>query len=321
MNEYYEEYPKIGGIEQYLLHYPSQNKEAPVLLYLHGGPGGTEAPYAFEFKKSWGDLFHMVHWDQRGTSKTFVKNPDSIPTMELLLEDLKSVIIYLLEKYKQEKIVLLGHSWGSVLGTLFIKQYPQYIEYFIGVSQVIDMLENETVGFHKLCEVVSASHSQKDKRQMNAIGKYPVSDYKSMSQKMMTVRKLQQKYGLAYKPTLSDVILLLKSPVFGFSDLIKSVNTKEQQANTGLLKELLSYSLYQYDFKYEVPIYFIFGETDYQAPYSVAEKYYKKIETSRKDIFLISGAGHNPMLEKPETFAKILSNINKKENSIHNEIA
>lgn len=76
--EYIEEYKNIGGIEQYLLHYPAKS-DAPVMLFLHGGPGSAESPLGYLFRKWWGDLFTVVHWDQRGSGKTLGRNPKYKP--------------------------------------------------------------------------------------------------------------------------------------------------------------------------------------------------------------------------------------------------
>ena len=73
MNQFEEEYILVNGIEHFLLHYP-KTSDTPVLLYLHGGPGGFESLFAYELDKAWGDLFTHVHWDQRGAGKTLRRN-------------------------------------------------------------------------------------------------------------------------------------------------------------------------------------------------------------------------------------------------------
>ncbi len=153
-----EEYVPINGINQYLFH-SGANHHNPVLLFLHGGPGSAESLFAHAFQEKWQDIFTVVHWDQRGAGKTLTQNPDQYPTIDLLLRDLLEIIQYLKQKYDKQKIILLGHSWGSVLGSTFIKKYPEEIAYYIGVGQVICMLENERVGYEKLKElIIPATH-------------------------------------------------------------------------------------------------------------------------------------------------------------------
>lgn len=76
-NEFEEEYVEVNGIAHFLLHYPKA-PDAPVLLYLHGGPGSMESLFAYALDKAWGDMFTQVHWDQRGAGKTLLRNKSSV---------------------------------------------------------------------------------------------------------------------------------------------------------------------------------------------------------------------------------------------------
>lgn len=158
-----EEYVTINGISQFLYHMGTNN-ENPVMLFLHGGPGSVESLFTKKFQEKWEEIYTVVHWDQRGAGKTLTKNPDKLPTIELLLQDLYEIIQYLKKKYDKQKIVILGHSWGSVLGSIFIRKHPEEAAYFIGVGQVVNMLENEQVGYNKLLEMIELSGDQKSKK-------------------------------------------------------------------------------------------------------------------------------------------------------------
>ena len=68
-------YVPIGGIDQWI-QIGSGNPDLPVLLYLHGGPGGTSVPAAAAWKP-WEEHFTLVHWDQRGAGRTFRKNGEA----------------------------------------------------------------------------------------------------------------------------------------------------------------------------------------------------------------------------------------------------
>lgn len=114
MNQLEEEYAAVNGIQHFLLHYPKAS-DAPVLLYLHGGPGSIESLFAYKLDEVRGDLFTQVHWDQRGAGKTLSRNKKAgwPETIDQMLNDLHGIIGHLQRKYRRKKIVLLGHSWGS----------------------------------------------------------------------------------------------------------------------------------------------------------------------------------------------------------------
>jgi pimeloyl-ACP methyl ester carboxylesterase len=306
-----EEYAPINGINQYLYHLGT-SYDNPVMLFLHGGPGSAESLFTRVFQGKWEDIYTVVHWDQRGTGKTLIRNPDKLPTIDLVLQDLFEVIQHLKKKYNKQKIVLIGHSWGSVLGSVFIRKYPEEIAYYIGVAQVIDMLENERVGYNKVKELIEQAGDIKSMKKLESIGEYPgnrVLFNKEFLKKVEVVRKLQGKYGIGIKLDLSTWITVFKSPIFKFSDIIAFM--KIFRVNAKLHEFLGDFNLRTDAANYEVPIYYILGDSDWQAPYVIAQRYFEEIEAPNKGIFIIPNAGHMTMMEQPDLFFNALLEINK----------
>ncbi len=254
-------------------------------------------------------MFTVVHWDQRGAGKTLAKNPKAKkPTVKQLLHDTYQVIQYLKQKYNKEKIIIIGHSWGTVLGTLFIKEYPEEVLAYIGAGQVIDMQENERIGYEELEKAIIRDGSQKDMKAFREIGPYPLKKFnKEMESKIMKVRKLQQKYKLAAGATPKLIMLYLKSPAFRFCDITSMM--KAGESSTELMDFLMTYSLYNLGRNYDVPIFYLLGDRDYQTPYKIAEKYFDTINAPCKEKFLLKGAGHMSMLDTPTAFYESLQTI------------
>ena len=111
-----EEYVKINGISEYLVHYHAA-PEAPVFLHIHGGPGAPASVFAY-LVEAFPRNYTIVYYDQRGAGKTLRKNPFAKLSMALLRQDLLETVLYVKRTYKKEKIILLGHSWGSVPGPI-----------------------------------------------------------------------------------------------------------------------------------------------------------------------------------------------------------
>lgn len=305
-----EETVEINGIKQYFLHYQGK-AEAPVVVCIHGGPGAAESTFAYEIEKAWNGNYTMVYYDQRGAGKTCTKNKSAVVTMELLQEDLFETVLYLRKKYNKEKIVLLGHSFGTVLGILMARQHPEYVLCYIGMSQVVDWIENETVGYKKLLEAMEKAPNEKDKKQLEKIGKYPEAKYDDTTmKKALAVRKLQLKYKLANSPGLAVMFLLFKSPIFRLSDLTGMV--KARRANEKVVSQLWGFSLYAYDTRYETPIYFIVGENDHTTPVEISTRYLETIEAPDKKLYLIKNAGHLTLLDNPEDYHRALDDVIRK---------
>ncbi len=304
---YIAEYVSINGIDQFLLHYYNMNSELPVLLFIHGGPGMSESTFSHAFQEALSVLYTVVHWDQRGSGKTLSKNKNIYPTIDELLDDLIQVVKYLKAKYCKKKIVILGHSFGSVLGTLFVLRHPEDVLYYIGVGQVISITENEIIGYEKLKEIIIKADHKKDLEKLRKIGDYPENNYnKPMIKKIQKIRILQGKYkiGMNFIPILKT---LFKSPIFRISDILSII--KGMSNNKQIWDYLFSHSLYDETVNYEIPVYYIIGERDFQAPNTIAKTYFSTINAPYKEIFTIEDAGHFMMLDKPELFAEAMIKI------------
>ncbi|GAB0167971.1 alpha/beta hydrolase [Lysinibacillus sp. CTST325] len=304
-----EEFVSVNGVNHYLFH-SGTNYDNPVLLYLHGGPGSVESLFAHAFQEKLEETFTIVHWDQRGAGKTLTKNPDKYPTIDVMLEDLYGIIQYLKQKYKKEKIVLLGRSWGTILGSIFIKKYPVDIAYYIGVAQVVSFLENERVAYEKMKEQIVKANDKKALKKLEAIGTYPGEKIKfdrEFLKKCMKIRKLQGKYGLAAKSDLPVFISAFKSPIFKLSDLLAF--SKGLKANSKVHEFLEDFDLTTESSDYKVPIYYILGENDWQAPSIIAEEYFTKINAPHKKLFIIPNAGHRIMTDETNLFSDTLFQI------------
>lgn len=306
---YLDEYVSINGIDQFLFHLGTKI-DNPVMLFLHGGPGSSESLFTEAFQQKWEDKYTVVHWDQRGAGKTLSRNPDKQPTIDLMLEDMLEVIHYLKKKYKKNKIILLGHSWGSVLGTVFIRSYPEEIAYYIGVGQVVSMLENEQIGYNKVKEVIRQANDQKSMKKLKSIGEYPgetiVFDHVFL-EKCKVIRKLQRKYQLDNESSFNNVRTIVKSPIFKFSDILAFLNINK--ANKLVYRYLGKFNLRVESRDYQIPIYYILGGNDWQVPYIIAQDYFNEIEAPRKMITIIPDAGHLTMMDQPDLFYEALSEI------------
>jgi pimeloyl-ACP methyl ester carboxylesterase len=303
-----DEYVSINGISQYLFH-SGTKYDNPVMLFLHGGPGSVESLFAYAFQEKWEDIFTVVHWDQRGSGKTLTKNPDKYPTFDLMIKDLFEIIQYLKRKYNKQKIIILGHSWGSVLGSTFVKQYPEEVDYYIGVGQFVGFLENECVGYEKAKKLILEANHKKILKKLEALGDYPGDKHDpKFWEKLSKLRKIQGNYNLAVKVDLSLFITLFKSPIFKFSDF--SALIKGFKANEKILEFLVDFDLKTEPAEYKVPIYYILGENDWQTPYVLAQEYFNRINAPYKNLYLIPNAGHMTMLDQPQLFFEALLKIN-----------
>ncbi|MDO7252532.1 alpha/beta fold hydrolase [Helicobacter cappadocius] len=294
-------YIKINGIQQYIM-IKGENLNNPVLLYLHGGPGlsgmGKE-PLMRNLEK----LYTVVYWDQRGTGKTYEKNhssdqidPKNKPTIDNMIEDTRQVVQYLKKIFHKNKIAILGHSWGSVLGSEFVLKYPEDVLYYIGVGQVTNAMEDERIVYEHLYDIVSRSGNKEDLKALNKISKYPYfKDENEIFKDLIMVRTLQAKYKIIN----TDIKPTAKSQ--------KSYH-KNGPIYSNIYKYMMGFDLYKTT-DYKIPVYYILGMHDWQVPTVNAIKYFYKINAPKKELFLIPNAGHSTMTDQPRAFFNALKVI------------
>ncbi|MBU5627894.1 alpha/beta hydrolase [Oscillibacter sp. MSJ-2] len=308
MSRLEEEYVSINGIEQFLLHYPKA-PGTPILLYLHGGPGSVESLFAYELDNAWGDLFTHVHWDQRGAGKTLRRNKRAgLPkTVDQMLDDLHGVIGHLQRKYGIKQVVLLGHSWGSLLGSLYVFRHPETVLAYIGAGQVVSMLENERTAYQETLAMAQKAGNQAHLRTLEKMGEYPPGDPELLLKLLPKMRKIQEAYdnGPVSGSGLGDLLHTLRhSPSFQWGDLISFMQI--MKVNHPLHLEMLSFNLREFPPHYKVPVHYILGEMDTITSTSLGKAYFDTIDAPYKTITTIPGAGHNLMHERPGEFAAAL---------------
>ena len=308
--QYEEEYVELNGVVHYLLHYRLK-KEEPVILFIHGGPGTTESMMAYLVEEYEERNYNIVYYDQRGAGKTYLKNRKAKPNTELLKEDLLEIVLYLKQRYQKEKIGILGHSWGSVLGSMFALEHPEHTLCYIGCGQVVNLFENETVGYRKLKDAIEDAGSEKDKKKLEKIGNYPLHQFDMESfRKMGQVRKLQEKYHLAAGVDKNMLRIIKNSPIMGIKDMWPLMIG--MMFNFQLMKELMVFDLKTIGQKYEVPVYYILGENDQQTPIEISVRYFNEIEAPDKKMYLIDKAGHITMLDNMVDYRSALCDVIKK---------
>jgi pimeloyl-ACP methyl ester carboxylesterase len=304
--DFLEEYVQINGIDQYFLHYPSSQKE--VIIHLHGGPGSSATFFAYTLKE-YRELCNIVYYDQRGAGRTQRKNiskPDDL-TIDILIEDLKQVIIYVKEKYQTDRIILMGQSWGTVLGTQYVLKYPEDVICYIGTGHCIDTRHEMQIIYNKLKDVIENKGNKKDLKKLLEIRSLPTMNVDDKNYITMETRFfiLRTKYGLTLK--IGKLLkIIFKSPIFKLSDLILMINGPK--ANIELMKWLTDYTIWETT-KYSVPVYYLLGTEDWQVPSTLAAEYFERINNKKKGLYWIENAGHATDADNPKDFINAVKEI------------
>lgn len=311
-----EGYVKIRNNKQYVT-INTENIEKPILLYLHGGPGGAITPLFLHCFKELEKDFIVVLWDQRGAGKSFkgLILP-KYQTIESFVEDTRVITEYLLKKFDKEKIFLLGHSWGSMLGINTIKKYPDLYYAFIGTGQPIDINEGLKVGYDLLLkEALETKNIELEKKikkikkeKLNAtpiILNFQTRQYFSII-KSEEVRLVEE----VYRNALENGAKQIKIKTGGaYSPWL--LNLEQAYLYNNLRNNMGKNNLNKNNTQLEIPVYFVLGKKDLITPTSLVEEYFDKLETPKKELIWFEDMGHSPHIYDYKKFYELLIQIKK----------
>jgi proline iminopeptidase len=292
----------LGGIEQWIT-IRGANRENPVLLILHGGPGDAQSALRSAYAPYEKD-FTVVQWDQRGAGKTYAKNPNSPPELERLESDGIELAQYLCSYLGKKKILLLGHSWGSYLGVGIVQRRPELFAAYIGTGQVASWHENLQAQFDFLLAKARAANDRKRVEQLEAIG---TPDPKSAEQYFSWWSMRNPYMSPDDAKWFQELRRIAQSNPQEFTDeYMKTVGDGMIYSGHYTLKYMLTTELITTAKELKVPFFVIQGKEDMVAPTSVAVKYFNVVKAPRKRLILIEHAGHFALVTHPEEFLAAL---------------
>lgn len=297
--------------KDFWLYIRSQNKKNPILLFIHGGPAISSMPFAK--KKYQGKLeenFNVIHWDQRGCGKSYNSSIDAKElTLDHYISDTIKLSEYLLKRFNQKKIYLVGHSWGSVIGLLSAHRKPHLFHAYIGLCQIVNMEESEKISYNYTLVKSKENNDQYFLEKLLGIGSPPFRNLyiDTLIQKLLVIY-----YGGGLYNNENYIYLYAKEflDFYGYDliDLLYSLPMGVNITSSAILPELTRVNFHNLK-KIEIPVYFCLGLEDYVVPGTTANNYLENLNAPIKELFWFNKSGHFPHIEEPEKFYGIMNEI------------
>ncbi|UGT91957.1 alpha/beta fold hydrolase [Mycobacterium ostraviense] len=166
-------YQRLGGIEQWVI-IRGQNLGNPVLIYLHGGPGFSGTRLFRHFNADLQKSFTAVYWDQRGAGQSFERAIDpSSMTVDQFVADLDDLVDVVRARTGASKVIIFGHSWGSVLGVLYAARFPHKVAAYVGSGQIGNWQAAESASYAFALAEAHRRHHRKALKELQALGPPP----------------------------------------------------------------------------------------------------------------------------------------------------
>lgn len=301
----------INGVEQGMF-IQSKNLQNPVLLFVHGGPGMPEYWLSQRYPTGLEDHFTVVWWEQRGAGLSY--HPGILPetmTVEQFVADTLQVTRYLLKRFGQEKIYLLGHSWGSYIGIQAAAQAPELYFAYIGMGQVSDQLQSEQLAYeHALAQYRAIGDTRMVRRLEAAPPGMTVplpAGYEALRDEYM------HGAGIGTTHAMRSVVTGIFLPSWQFHEytLAEKINlwrgkVYSRSPDFGFWETMLTTDLTQQVTKLSIPVYFLHGQYDYTCAYPLAAAYIDQLQAPLKGFYTFEDSAHSPLFEEPEKALNIL---------------
>lgn len=311
------QYLDINDSKQYVL-IRGKDIHNPVLLFLHGGPGASATALLRKYNSELEDHFTVVYWDQRNSGKSFDrKTPKQDITVSNYIQDLEYLTKYLKNKFKVDKIFLVGHSWGSRLGMYAIQKYPEHYKGFVGVGQELAAYEGESISYQYTLQKAKEVNNRKAIKELEESGPPRSGDYTNMykngfwglvKQKDWLLKLGGERYG---KTTYTDWIFSIwGSREYSFFDLIKYGRSSGFCAGNIIYDpQFNNFNFFKDIPEVKIPVFFMSGVYDYNTPWELVEKYAQHVKAPQKAFIKFEKSGHSPVFEEPAKFNQELIRV------------
>lgn len=294
-------YVRIGGIDQWV-QIRGRDKSNPVLLWLNGGPGASTIGLTYAMR-DWEKSFTVVMWDQRGEGKTFEKSGPSVApsmTIDRMAEDGIELTEYLRHRLHKDKIIVLGHSWGTILGVHMVHQRPDLFYAYVGTGQTRQMRADIALSYPRLLARAEVMHNQKAVKDLQAAGPPPYADDGKYLAPVLWANELDP-------PIRFSGVSPLSMPGYLWATLASPPPTlsKGWKFSVNLLwKPILAENLSTAAPRLDVPVIVIEGSEDLVTP--SAKAWLDSITAPHKEFLLIGGGGHLAILGRRDDFLSLL---------------
>jgi len=304
---------RINGTNQ-SIYVAGTKKENPLLLWLDGGPGGSELGWVRSYLGPLHEHFTIVCYDQRGTSASYGAGKKSL-LVEDFVQDVLELSDHLLKQYNQDKLYLLGHSWGGFIGALSVQKRPELFHAFIAASPHVNSTENDTIGYHMILEGAKKRGDLKTVKELEDLGPPP---YETIDEEGVAIGD-----GDAYYAVLSRLYSYSpKAPSDGYFRSEKMFLAPEHSlmSRINLIRGLLQGVKEVYpqirDRSLEVevkelqcPLYVINGRYDMSCVASITERWFDSVSAPKKQMMYLEDSGHNGVYTEAAKFMQFMEEV------------
>jgi pimeloyl-ACP methyl ester carboxylesterase len=298
-------YLRLGGVDQWVM-IRGESVDNPPLIFLHGGPGWSETAFLRTFNASLEKAFTVVYWDQRGAGRSFDRHiAASSMTLEQFLSDLDELVDAVRRRLGKQKVVIFGHSWGSLLGPLYAALFPEKVAVYVGGAQIGDWPAAESGTYaYALAEAQRAGNAKALKK-LREIGPPPYSAASVFTERTWVLR-LDGRMGP--RDMWSTGRALLAGPESSLLDLPGALRGFRFTMDV-MWREVSRLNLIQLVPELKMPVFFLLWRKDHWVPPETSMAYFDALTAPAKQVVWFEESAHEMFVDEPAKFNDVMTKL------------
>lgn len=292
----------VRGTRQWLL-VRGRRRTEELVLFLHGGPGSPVTGLAgTRYQGALEDRFVVAHWEQRGAGKSYRAGRSGPLTLETYVADALAVTDRLRSAFGKEKVFLVGHSHGGLLGAHLVTRYPDRYHALLAVGPLVDATRQEQLSAAYVRDFYARRGETHAVAKLDQLGTPPYPDpFRAVMAERWLLARTPGFSGPGW-PLRRATVELLTCQHYGLRDIVNYYRGSQRSLRQHFTAEYWSLDLKRTHTEFTVPVFILVGANDQNTPTSLAREYFQRIRAPRKELIVIDGAGHMVFFEAPARF-------------------
>lgn len=289
------------------------------MIFIHGGPASPMGYVSAYYQKELESELTIINYDQRGCGRTYYNsNCNTNSNIDLLVNDLNVIVEYAKERFDKDRVIIAGHSWGTVIGSIYVQKYPENVSCYIGISQITNLYENKLNVARMALEKEEIKKIKDEQKlteiieRMSQVNKYDDMSLDDLGQLV----SISSKY-IACEGEMSGLLQMITgitSPDMNFDDMKWFISQMDTQKFFAQNREIMEYAFFGFDVDmlsttYNVPVYYLAGKDDYAVCQKDAKAYYERIDAPDKAFYWLENTGHSMFMDNPELYCDTIKII------------
>jgi pimeloyl-ACP methyl ester carboxylesterase len=222
-----------------------------------------------------------------------------------MVSDTIELTDYLIDRFGQDDVYLVGNSWGSLLGVMVISERPDMYTAYVGIGQMVDPRETDVMFWEDALAWAEETGESDLAGTLRRNGPPPYDDLMAYEAAVGTEHRWNDYPEL---DTSNEMPAILFVPEY---DLMDKINGFRGFLDTFsvLYPQLQDIDLRSQVSDVSIPVYMITGEHEARGRSVIADEWFEELRAPAKQSVVFDAAGHRAHFDQPGVFSEFMREV------------